>query len=189
VVTGVFAALMLIYMSYWLHSKSNIHQWQNYINDKGTKALATGSLFSLGLLAFLAVFREGTEVVLFYIGMASSIGLSDLLVGIGIGLVILAVISFLMLKVGTRIPVRPFFLVSSLLVFYLGLKFTGMGVNSLQLAGVIPANTNNQLPSISWLGTFPSWEVVVPQLLMIIFAIFMISRDLIKSNQIKHKVN
>lgn len=184
--TGIFAAVMLVYMSYWLHSKSNINQWQNYIKDKGTRALATGSLFSLGLLAFLAVFREGTEVVLFYIGMASSIGLSDLLLGIGIGISILAVISFLMLKVGMRIPVRPFFLVSSILVFYLGLKFTGMGINSLQLAGVIPANTNSQLPSISWLGTYPSWEVVIPQLLVIIFAVFMISRDLItkQSNNI-----
>lgn len=185
--TGIFAAIMLVYMSYWLHSKSNVNQWQHYIKDKGTKALAKGSLFSLALLAFLAVFREGTEIVLFYIGMASSIALKDLLLGIGIGTVILAIIAILMLKLGMKIPIRPFFLVSSLLVFYLGLKFTGMGINSLQLAGIIPANTNSQLPSISWLGTYPSWEVIVPQLLIVMFAIGMIFRDFIakKSNSLK----
>ena len=83
--TGVFAALMLFYMSYWLHSKSSISNWQTYIRNQSVKALATGSLASLSFLAFLAVFREGTETVLFMIGMASSISLASLLGGIGIG--------------------------------------------------------------------------------------------------------
>lgn len=171
--TGVFAAVMLMYVSYWLHSKSSVKAWQSYVNDKGSQAIATGSLFSLGLLAFLAVFREGTETVLFYIGMASSIKLSDLLIGIAIGMAILVVIAFLILKVGLRIPMRPFFMVSSLLVFYLGLKFTGMGVNGLQLAGLLPATSNDMLPSIGWLGMYPTLEGFIPQLILIIVAIVM----------------
>ena len=43
---------------------------------------ATASL-SLAVLAFLAVFREGAETVLFYIGIAPAIELGDLLLGIG----------------------------------------------------------------------------------------------------------
>ena len=80
--TGLFAAIMLIYMSYWLHSKSSTASWNQYINNKSTQALATGSLWSITILAFLAVFREGTETVLFFIGMASSINLTTLLTGI-----------------------------------------------------------------------------------------------------------
>nr|WP_246578091.1 FTR1 family protein [Clostridium frigoris] len=76
--TGVFAAVMLIYVSYWLHSKSSTTARKNQIEDKGNQSLAKGSLFSLGFLAFLAVFREGTETVLFYIGIASSIKLTNL---------------------------------------------------------------------------------------------------------------
>ena len=70
--------------------------------------MATGSLFSLGFLAFLAVFREGTETVLFYIGMVSSVGLPVLILGIAIGVDVLVIVAFLMLKVGLRIPMRPF---------------------------------------------------------------------------------
>lgn len=172
--TGVFAAVMLMYVSYWLHSKSSVKAWQSYVNDKSSQAIATGSLFSLGLLAFLAVFREGTETVLFYIGMASSIKLSDLLIGIAIGMAILVIIALLILKVGLRIPMRPFFMVSSLLVFYLGLKFTGMGVNGLQLAGLLPATSSDILPSIGWIGMYPTWEGFIPQLILIIVAIVMV---------------
>jgi high-affinity iron transporter len=182
--TGVFAALMLIYMSYWLHSKSNIDEWQDYIKNKSTKALATGSLFSLGLLAFLAVFREGTEIVLFYIGMASSIKITDLVLGMIIGLAILAIIAILMLKIGLRFPMKPFFLISSLLVFYLGIKFTGMGINGLQLGGVLPATTSEVLPTIPWLAVHPSWEGFVPQALMVIGAIVTVLWSKIKNKKV-----
>lgn len=174
--TGVFAAIMLIYVSYWLHSKSSIKDWNNFIKSKGTKALATGSLFSLGFLAFLAVFREGTEIVLFYIGMASSVGLPVLLSGIAIGALILILIAFLILKLGLRIPMRPFFLVSSILVFYLALKFTGMGINGLQNAGFLTATTSDNLPTIPWLAVYPAWQSVIPQIALILAAIVIVGK-------------
>ena len=183
--TGVFAAVMLIYVSYWLHSKSSANEWQNYIHNKSSKALATGSLFSLGFLAFLAVFREGTETVLFYIGMASSVGLPVLLSGIAIGVAVLVIVAFLMLKVGLRIPMRPFFLISSLLVFYLGLKFTGMGINGLQNAGVLSATSSDNLPTITWLAVYPSWQSVVPQIVLVLGAIVMVVKNNINSNKIR----
>ncbi|WJH35974.1 FTR1 family protein [Paenibacillus sp. CC-CFT747] len=107
--TGLFAAVMLIYMSYWLHSKASLASWKQYIHSKGTNALAAGSLWSIAILAFLAVFREGTETVLFFIGMASSISTASLLGGIAIGAALLSVIAALILKAGVRIPMRPFF--------------------------------------------------------------------------------
>ncbi|AGK96192.1 FTR1 family iron permease [Clostridium pasteurianum] len=183
--TGVFAAVMLIYVSYWLHSKSSAKQWNDYIKNKSTQAIATGSLFSLGLLAFLAVFREGTETVLFYIGMASSISLTTLISGIVLGALILVAIAFLILKVGLKIPMRPFFIVSSLLVFYLGIKFTGMGINGLQIAGILPTTTNDVLPTIDWLGVYPSLQSLIPQLILIVLAIAMVAWRYIKASSKK----
>ncbi|EXX87060.1 iron permease, partial [Paenibacillus darwinianus] len=98
--TALFAAAMLLYVSHWLHSNSSIDRWQKYIKNKTTQALAKGSLISLAFLSFLAVFREGTETVLFYIGMAPSIGLTGLLLGFGIGSAILLVIGGLIIFVG-----------------------------------------------------------------------------------------
>ena len=180
--TGLFAAVMLIYVSYWLHSKSEVSSRNHSIQDKSHKSLANGSLFSLGFLAFLAVFREGTEVVLFYIGMASSIKLTDLFLGISLGFAILIIIAVLMLKIGLRIPMKPFFLVSSLLVFYLGLKFTGMGINGLQLAGLLPATTSDVLPTISALAVYPTWQGVIPQALLIVIAILVTIHNKLKRN-------
>jgi high-affinity iron transporter len=168
--TGVFAAAMLLYMSYWLHSQSNIADWNRYIREKSQNALSTGKLISLGALAFLAVFREGTETVLFYIGMASQIKIQSLLIGFVIGAGLLGILAYLMIFVGLKLPLRPFFIVSSIIVFYLCIKFTGMGIHSLQLAGVIPTTNAQNVPSVEFFALYPSWESVIPQLLLIIAA-------------------
>ncbi|WP_416054291.1 FTR1 family iron permease [Fictibacillus sp. KU28468] len=169
--TGVFAAVMLLYMSYWLHSKSSLAEWQRYIRTKSTNALNTGSLFSLAALSFLAVFREGTETVLFFIGMANSIKLPSLLTGIGIGILVLVILSYFILKLGLRIPMRPFFLVSSVLMFYLCFKFTGMGIHGLQLAGLLPVTQVNSLTTIDFLAFYPTLESMIPQAFLILVAI------------------
>ncbi|UUZ81078.1 FTR1 family iron permease [Paenibacillus sp. P26] len=179
--TGIFAAVMLLYMSYWLHSKSNVKQWNAYIQTKTQTALTSGRMVSLGVLSFLAVFREGTETVLFIIGMVNQISLQRLLLGILLGLGILAVIAFLMLYVGMKLPLRPFFLVSSLIVFYLCIKFTGLGIHSLRLAGLLPNSNSSRLPSIDVLGFFPSWESAIPQLIIALGAVlFLVASKLIK---------
>ncbi|WCK53268.1 FTR1 family protein [Aneurinibacillus sp. Ricciae_BoGa-3] len=87
--------------------------------------LASKTSYTIGLLTFLAVFREGTETVLFVIGMVNQISLQQLLLGILIGIGILAIAAYLMLVVGVKLPMRPFFLVSSLIVFYLCFKLQG----------------------------------------------------------------
>lgn len=172
--TGVFAAVMLVYVSYWLHSKSSVAEWNRYIHEKSTAAIATGNLFSIAALAFLAIFREGTETVLFYIGMASSISVRDLFLGLAIGIGILVLVAFAMLKIGLKIPMRPFFMVSSLLVFYLGFKFTGMGIHGLQLAGVLPATIVGFLPHIDALALYPNWQSTVPQMLLLLLAVWLV---------------
>jgi high-affinity iron transporter len=182
--TGVFAAVMLLYMSYWLHSQSNIADWNRYIREKSQTALTTGKLVSLGVLAFLAVFREGTETVLFYIGMASQIKLQSLLIGFLIGAAILGVLAYLMVFVGLKLPLRPFFMVSSVIVFYLCIKFTGMGIHSLQLAGLIPTSNSEAIPSIEFFALYPSWESTGPQIILVLAAIFILLFKNIKSKKL-----
>ncbi|TVY08219.1 FTR1 family iron permease [Paenibacillus cremeus] len=181
--TGIFAAVMLLYMSYWLHSKSNVKQWNQYIKEKTQTALSTGNIVSLGVLTFLAVFREGTETVLFIIGMVNQISVQQLLLGILVGFGVLAVVAFIMLYIGAKLPIRPFFLVSSVIVLYLCIKFTGLGVNSLQLAGAIPTTNSPYLPSIGFLAFFPSWQSIVPQILIILSAILVVVWGKLKKRQ------
>jgi high-affinity iron transporter len=187
--TGLFAAVMLLYMSYWLHSKSSLANWQQYISSQSTRALAKGSLWSLAILSFLAVFREGTETVLFFIGMASSISLTSLFLGIAVGVLILVAVAFLTLKVGLKIPMRPFFLVSSVLVFYLCFKFLGMGIHGLQLAGVLDATHVPSWPTIDFLALYSTWENIIPQVLLLILAIAVVLFHRGRDNRIRKQLH
>lgn len=166
-VIGLFAAVMLVYMSYWLHSKSSLGAWQKYIREKSSSAIARNSLLSLALIAFLAVFREGAETVLFYLGIAPSIALGDLALGLALGAGGLAVVGVAMLVFGLRLPIRPFFLAAGILVYYLAFKFIGTGIHALQVAGVVPA-TPGPLPESSFFGLYPTWQTTLPQLALLL---------------------
>jgi high-affinity iron transporter len=173
-VTGLVAAVLLFYVSYWLHSKASLHSWKRYIDQRTTQALARGSMIGLALLAFLAVFREGAETTVFYLGMAPSIALGDLLLGFGVGTAALVVIAVLMLVVGVKLPLRPFFRVAGLLVYYLGFKFVGTGLHALQVAGVIPTTPIAGLGSnavFEFFGIYPTWQTLLPQLVLLLGAL------------------
>lgn len=172
--TALVAAVMLFYVSFWLHRKTQLQGWQSYVRDRTNAALATGSLFSLGLLSFLAVLREGAETTLFYIGIAPSISQRDLLLGLAIGSAVLLVTGFAIVVLGRRLPLKPFFIVTSMLIFYLGFKFVGAGIHALQVARVLPASTSIYLPSIDLIGLYPTWETTVLQIGMLVLAIVVV---------------
>jgi high-affinity iron transporter len=168
-VVGLTAAAMLFYMSYWLHSKARLGAWQKYIRDKSSAALAGGSMLSLSAIALLAVFREGAETAVFYLGIAPNIAATDLVLGLGLGVLALAAIGTAILLVGLRLPLRPFFFASSVLIYYLGFKFVGTGLHALQVAGVLPA-TPAPVPASDAFGVYPTWETALPQLLLLAIA-------------------
>lgn len=172
--TSLVAAALLVSVSYWLHSKASLSAWQRYIRDRTSTALARNGLLSLALIAFLAVFREGAETVLFYVGIAPSIALGDLVLGLGIGAASLAVIGVLTLVFGIRLSIRPFFLLSSVLLYYLAFKFIGTGVHALQVAGVLGATPASFLPSNDVLGLFPTWETTLVQATLVFAAVVVL---------------
>ncbi|MBI4212996.1 MAG: FTR1 family protein, partial [Chloroflexi bacterium] len=178
-ITGLFAAAMLVYVSYWLHSKAGQNAWQRYVGQKAMTALARNSMLSLALIAFLAVFREGGETALFLIGMAPSIALSDLLLGLGAAAALLAVIGVALVGFGMKIPIRPFFLGTSLLLYYLAFKFVGASIHALQVASVASA-TPAPIPPFELVGLYPTWETTLPQIALLAAAgaVLVISRFL-----------
>ena len=176
-VIGLFAAVMLIYVSYWLHSQASLSGWQTYINERTSQAIRGGQLVGLAVLAFLAVFREGAETALFYLGMVGNISTSDLLIGLGVGFGGLAVLGFLMVVIGVRIPLRPFFTVASVLVFYLCFKFIGTGIHALQVSGLVPSVSATYLPTFDFLGLYPTWATTIAQLLLLAAAAWVLLRD------------
>ena len=94
------------------------------------------------LLAFVTVYREVFETVLFYAALWTAHNGVYLLAGLGTGLVILSAIAVLLLRSSARLPISQFFAFSSALVAVLAYVLIGKGVAALQKVG--------------WVNTSPS---------------------------------
>ncbi|WHY18571.1 FTR1 family iron permease [Paenibacillus sp. G2S3] len=176
-ITGLVAVIMMLTIGRWLHSKSNTANWNNYVGRQVDGALAKGNLWSLSSVAALAILREGAETTIFYVGMAPSIKVSQLLLGIGSALVILGIVGYAIIALSAKLPIAAFFRTATLLIYYLVFRFLGESIHSLQVAGKLPAHVQDGLPSISWLGMYPTWETLVPQLLVLAFIVWEMLRN------------
>jgi high-affinity iron transporter len=165
---GIAAVVMMLTVGAWLHNKSNVRQWNQYIHQQMNHALEGGRLLTMSLVSFLAIFREGAETIIFYVGMAPSMSVSQLLTGIGIALAVLSVIGFLIIHFSVKIPVRPFFLMATVLIYFLSFKILGVSVHALQVSKLIPSHTLTSLPNIEWLGFYPTLETIFPQIVLVV---------------------
>ncbi|MGO1135038.1 ferrous ion permease EfeU [Bacillus subtilis] len=179
-VTGVLSAVMLLYVGVWLHRNASMDKWREKINIQKSQALKKRSLLSFALIAFLAVVREGLETVIFYIGLVGKLPLTELIGGTAAGLIVLVIVGVLLIKLGLRIPLKPFFLLSMAVVLYMCVKFLGTGVHTLQLAGILPSDAESWLPSVSVLGIYPSVYSTIPQMLILLFLLIALVSEAAK---------
>ncbi|MFP7231400.1 FTR1 family protein [Bacillus subtilis] len=179
-ITGVLSAVMLLYVGVWLHRNASMDKWREKINIQKSQALKKRSLLSFALIAFLAVVREGLETVIFFIGLVGKLPLTELVGGTAAGLIVLVIAGILMIKLGMRIPLKPFFLLSMAVVLYMCVKFLGTGIHSLQLAGILPSYAESWLPSVSILGIYPSVYSTIPQLLILLFLLIALISEAVK---------
>ena len=173
-ITMLIAVVVLFSVSYWLISKVEAAKWQKFIREKVTSALEHGGGKALMLVAFLAVYREGAETALFYQALFNggpSVGL-PLALGLIAGLAALAVIFTLFYRYGVRIPMRPFFAVTSLLLYYMAFVFMGKGIRELQEANVMPITVIPGAPHIDAMGIYPSVETMTAQGILVLLLIF-----------------
>ncbi|MCM3630927.1 FTR1 family protein [Paenibacillus glycanilyticus] len=166
-ITGLVSVLLMLSVGNWLHKKSNLQAWNQYIDDRMGSALAKGSLWSLFIVSGLAILREGAETTIFYIGMAGSIEPVQLILGIGVTFLLLLMIGFAIIRFSARLPIRPFFLAASALIYYLVVRFLGESIHSLQVASWLPAHSSESLATLSFLGVYPTWETTIPQLVVL----------------------
>lgn len=171
--TMLLAVVVLISVSHWMIGKVEAKAWQNYIEGKVQDAVSGGSMLSLGAAAFLAVYREGAETVLFYQALFSDAGDQSGMIwgGFGAGSLALVVI-FLMIRYGSmKMPLKPFFLGTSILMYIMAVSFAGGGVKELQEGGLVSVTAIPGMDSIDILGIYPTWETLAPQILLILLAV------------------
>ncbi|MBI5040338.1 MAG: FTR1 family iron permease [Gammaproteobacteria bacterium] len=164
-VAALVAMAVLFYVGFWMHSKTNAIQWKRFIDGSVQKALGTGTLWGLTGLAFIAVYREVFETILFYQALwvqANVPAQAMLISGLGTGATVLAVLSWLILRYSTRLPLRQFFSATSIFMFVLAVVFAGKGIAALQEAGKLPLDPVS-FPRIDLLGVYPNLQGLAVQ--------------------------
>ena len=163
---SLFAAVVLLSVGIWMHGKGQADQWQRYIREKMTNALSGRSAWFLFGLAFVVVYREVFETILFYAALWTQGNGAALLAGAGTAVVLLGVIGWAMLRYSRQLPIAKFFTYSSWLMAALTVVLAGKGVAALQEAGIIDIAPLASAPRLSMLGIFPTLQSIMAQLLM-----------------------
>jgi high-affinity iron transporter len=172
-VAALVAAVILIYVGFWLHNASHSKRWQQYVEHKIDNAMEGGTLWVLGTVAFIAVYREMFETVLFYQAMWVQIDTgskSGFFAGILAALGLLVVISVLIFKLGVRLPIKQFFQANAVLLFILAVVFTGQGIAALQEAGIVGTFVVN-FPRIEILGIYPTAQSLSLQFIVLLLGV------------------
>ena len=175
--TMLLAAAVLFYVSYWLLSKIEAAKWTAFVRGKMQSALSSGSGMALTAVAFLAVYREGFETILFYKALLTSAGASVVPVGAGIavGAVGLVAIYLAVNQLGLRVAMKPFFAVTGVMLYYMAFVFAGKGIAELQGARVVSLTVIESAPRIPMLGIYPTVESLAVQGLLVALALVAVA--------------
>jgi high-affinity iron transporter len=169
----VIAAVLMLYMSGWMYLKQDPKAWLGDLRRSAERALDSGATISLGLIAFLAVFREGGETILFLHALAKTSGgwTFGLIAGLVVAAVCLVAIFYAIEKLAVMLPLRPVFLVTSAFLFLMGLRFIGGAIQELQEQTVVPYTAAPIPHWLEQLGVNPTWEAIGAQLVIAAIAV------------------
>jgi high-affinity iron transporter len=164
---SLIAAAVLVSVGIWMHGKGHAEGWQAYIREKLSAALSKKSLWFLFGLAFVVVYREVFETILFYAALWSQGGGAAMLAGALAAVATLAGLAWALLSYSRKLPIRQFFAYSAILMSILAVVLAGKGVAALQESGLIDIRPLAALPRIELLGVFPTWEGLFAQVLTV----------------------
>lgn len=198
-VCALIATLMLLWTSNWMLNKSSVEAWNNYIRNKteavvagaqskveSGQGLGLGMVTSLAMLSFLAVFREGAETVIFYESIYSmSQDAHGMWVG-GLTAAAVLIVIFLILRfTSVKIPIGPFFLVTSILMAALVVIFAGGGIHALIEGDLIEGTYLSIVPTNDWIGLYPYVETIAAQVIAAIAVVALFVVGFIKNHRMK----
>ena len=174
---GMFVAvIVLFYVSNWMLSKSETEAWERYIHKKVEASVSTGNKWVLIFAAFIAVAREGAELILFFQGVPihGTSGRNAMLLAIVLSAIVLIAVFLVFRFLTVRLPLKPFFLVTSILMYAMCFSFTGKGVSELQAAGVVNKTVIPWMGfEMDFLGIYATYESLIPQIIVLAVIITM----------------
>jgi high-affinity iron transporter len=148
-ITSVAAVAFVTWMIFWMRRAARGIAGE--LRDKLQDALAVGSV-AVGVMAFLAVVREGLETSLIFYSAVQGANLNGgpLYALIG-GVATAIVIGYLMFATAVRINLARFFTVTGILLILVAAGIFKYGVHDFQEAGVLPGIGDIAYHAGAWL--------------------------------------
>ena len=132
-VVMIIASVVLTTMIIWMAQNKNISE---ELKSKAKESLTSGFKYGIFTLAFVAVFREGVEIILFLYAIAVKDGVAVFpsIIGSILGLAG----GYAIFVQGIKIPLKKFFNVTSVFLIFVAAGMLTYGVHELESGGVIP---------------------------------------------------
>jgi high-affinity iron transporter len=130
------AASLLTWMIFWMRRQARFIKKE--LEDQVEHALAKGSALALGLVAFVGVLREGVETALFLFGTVEGSNALVASTSAALGLAGAVVLGYLFYRGASRLNLRRFFTVTSVLLLVFAGWLLAQGLHELGEGGVLP---------------------------------------------------
>lgn len=173
---AMLAVLILIYVGFWLHKKTEAIKWKEFIEQKIVKMLDQGKLFTLAFISFIVVFREAFESVIFLSSLQLQVddkSRSGIWMGALAAIFIVLLVSNLLLKFSVRIPIKKLFQYSAIIIMILAVVLSGQSVHAFQESGWISVNPVRFNFHSSLLGIYPTIQTYLAQLIILIISMIL----------------
>lgn len=152
------ASSVLTYMVFWMAKQAQ--KIKSDLEVRVEEVVSRGEFIAIVSLPFLAVFREGAETVLFLKAVAiQNSGAISFGGGIS-GLALAVALALAIFLGGKRIPLRPFFHYTGILILFIAAGLLAYGIHELQEVGWIPTiiypvwNINHVINEKEGIGAF-----------------------------------
>lgn len=174
-IAGVSAVAVLFWVSFWILNKVETKKWIEFVKAKVWKATTTGSVMVFVMLSFFTVYREGFETVLFYQAMLSFAKYMEwyVVAGLVLGLAVITAVTFVVRKLGRKLPLRVLFGLTMGIGAYMSIAFMGNAVREFQEVGYIPTThligtvPRLDINTATMTGIHPTLETIVAQVVLL----------------------
>lgn len=131
------AVIILTTMLLWMNRQSK--SLSSDIKEKINSAINSNQVFGLVALAFISVFREGIEIVLFMNAAVFGSSLENSAIGGALGLLIALAIAWLIFKSTLNLNLKTFFQITGTFIIFIAAGMLASSAHEFAEAGLFPA--------------------------------------------------
>ncbi|NOX64278.1 MAG: c-type cytochrome [Chlorobi bacterium] len=173
---SLFAVILLLYVGFWLHSKTEANKWKEFVEDKIIKLVSNNNLIGLAVISFVVVFREAFESAIFLSAIELQVeqsAKSGIYFGAVSSLILVLLLAWIVLKFAVKLPIMKLFKYSAFIIVILSIVLAGKGIQAFQESGYISIT---QIPiklNFPLVGFYPTVETTIAQLFVLLFTIVL----------------